>query len=346
MNQPKLPEEVCVSPTDPQAPPEDGCPPPVSWWVRFRGLVPVGMTVLALVLISTFVDFQPVSRTIASADAGYLVPIALIFSVMVIVSVPRSLLVLRQLGVAHVRAGFLLRLNFFTAIVGYMVPVSVMADGVRALVFWAETKVPPAISVETSLQDRLIGLIGYVGLAVILTPFQVPLDPIGIDLKFYQLLLFVGLVIAMVVWVVFFQLLVRGSPPAWEARIHRLTWRFLGNLVRPRYLAGHALIMIVSLLLFAAIFWIALIAVGVDGVCFWALLTIAPALAIAQNIPFFYLGWGSREAAAIALLTVFVGVEPSAAVAASLMVGAGVFIGALPGLIFVGRFARVRKPAA
>ena len=97
-----------------------------------RSLVPILVTAAMLVLLSAFVDFDQMLSVIRGADIRSLPFVALLASGMRAFTVIRLDLIVRQLAGRRLGYWFMLRLNFFTGIIAYAVPVSAMADGIRA----------------------------------------------------------------------------------------------------------------------------------------------------------------------------------------------------------------------
>jgi len=301
------------------------------------------MTGAALTLVSYFVDLGQLGSVLKQVQPSLVLALALVSVLLVAVTVPRMMLILHQLNAVRLRPLFLLRVNFFTAIVGYMVPFSVLADSARAAVLWAETPVSPALALEVSVQDRVLALLGLVLAGLVLTPFQPHQAGASIDVVTVQNFFYWAAVAAIFTMALAGGVLRRRVNRPWGAQAHSLISRLLGNIVRLEFLVPQILLAVISNLLYALTFWLAMRAIGVVDVPYWILLTVTPALSISQNIPFFYLGWGSREAAAVVLLSVVAGIAPDQAIAASLLVGAGNFLAALPGLLFFAHFTRVRR---
>ena len=311
----------------------------------FRVVVPVLMTGIAMALVAVFVDLDQLLTVLGGVRPGFVAAIALVAASMIALTVPRMMLILHQLDAVRMRIWFLLRLNFFTAIVGYMVPFGALADGARAAVLWAETSVSPVVALEVSAQDRVLALLGFIVAGIVLTPFQTLADSTALDVVVAQKLFFWAAAAAIVLLALLARVMGRGVGPRWGHKLHYFVRRLMGNIIRPKYLVPQVVLAAVSNLSYALMLWFALRAIGVTDVSYWIMLTLTPALSISQNIPFFYLGWGSREAAAVVLLSTVAGVAPSQAVGASLLVGAGVFLASLPGLFFFAHFTRLRRAA-
>jgi uncharacterized membrane protein YbhN (UPF0104 family) len=98
-----------------------------------RTVMPVALTFAAFAIISVVVGVEPVIAALKTARPEYLAALTLVAAFLVVITVPRMQLILAQLGAPPIGAGFLLQLNFFTAVVGYMVPFGVLADGARAV---------------------------------------------------------------------------------------------------------------------------------------------------------------------------------------------------------------------
>ncbi|MEP4379713.1 MAG: lysylphosphatidylglycerol synthase domain-containing protein [Alphaproteobacteria bacterium] len=307
---------------------------------RLRMLVPLVMTLIAFGLLAFFIDVPRLLSILGAAQFGFLPLIALVAATMIALTTIRINLIFEQISGGRMAVAFLLRLNFFTAIVGYMVPIAVMADGVRAAVLWAEMKISPSRAVELSLQDRVIALLGFIFFGAILVLFQ---DADAPEYLFTQAVFYWGSLVALFIGTISISAFHNRVPWPWVVRINELVQRLVGNIVRPRYLVRQVILAAMSVMLYGAMLWLALQALGITQSPYWALVAVAPSLSIAQNIPVFYLGWGSREAVAVVLLTSVGNIDPSQAVAASLLVGAGVFLGSLPGLLFFARFARMRR---
>ena len=308
-----------------------------------RSLVPILVTAAMLVLLSAFVDFDQMLSVIRGADIRSLPFVALLASGMLAFTVIRLDLIVRQLAGRRLGYWFMLRLNFFTGIIAYAVPVSAMADGIRAAALWAEVGLGPRQAIEIGLQDRIVAVLGFVAFGSVLVLFQPVNDPNASALRQAQAVLYWGGVAAFVFGVLAIGALKRRFPEGWLEKAHGFVWRLLGTVLQVGYLVPQVALTFVSLAIFTTMIWLSLAALGVDGITFWAVMSIAPSLAIAQNIPFFYLGWGAREVAAVVLMTTFLGIDTSQAVAVSLFVGVGMFFGALPGALFASRFLRFRR---
>tara|TARA_R110002110_G_scaffold376568_2_gene586617 strand:- start:127077 stop:128087 length:1011 start_codon:yes stop_codon:yes gene_type:complete len=311
--------------------------------VSLRSLVPLLATAAMLALLFVFVDFDQMLSVIRGADIRFLPFVALLASGMLAFTVIRLDLIVRQLAGRRLGYWFMLRLNFFTGIMAYAVPVGAMADGVRAAVLWAEAGLGPRQAVEISLQDRIVAVLGFVALGSVLVLFQPVNESNASALRQAQAVLYWGGVAAFVFGVMAMSALKHRFPESWLDKAHGFVWRLLGNVLQIRYLVPQVALTSVSLAIFTAMIWLSLAAMGIDGITFWAAMSIVPSLAIAQNIPFFYLGWGAREFAAVVLMTTILGIDASQAVAVSLFVGVGMFFGALPGVLFAPRFLRFRR---
>jgi uncharacterized membrane protein YbhN (UPF0104 family) len=313
------------------------------WSRLFKAIVPLGSTVLALFLITLFVDVRAVWISLESFDAKLLAPMVLIVVLLVSMLVPRLHLIVRQLGEKPLSFGFLWSLSLFSALAAYMVPVSALASVYRAAVIWTNTQIPTAVAFEISFHDKLIALVGLLVFAIALLPLQVLIGSPDIEIVVVQAALLVGGGAAFAIAVMLAARNTQSFVKGWLRHLGPTARRFSGNFRQP-FLLWHVVLSAASVLLYAVILWLAIVATGVQIPPFILVLSVAPVIAIFQNLPIFYLGWGSREVAAIILLTNVVGIGAAEAAAASILVGVGFLVGSVPGLLFVPRYLRVRLP--
>ncbi len=221
-------------------------------------------------------------------------------------------------------------INLFTMFAAVVAPIGLAADVLRAGMLPLVLRASPWRSVSAVLQDKALGVIGVMAIGTPLLLLQLAFDvtPLYVAVQAAAFGAVVGITIGLQV----------AAPRLSPGR--SLFRQFLGFLqdfstqlstavrvLKQAGLAGGS-ILCVGLLL-----WCLGLAVGLSDGSALLMVSIAPAIYLAQAMPFTYAGWGAREAVAIFLLGELPGIELSNAVALSFAFGAVFTVASLPGAL-------------
>jgi len=299
-----------------------------------RLLLAAGTVLVSVALLLWLADLRWIKDALgilAQADPWMLVPaVILIWLTFGIASerFRRVVFVLRL--TAETRFPLFFAINLLTMFAAVVAPIGLAADVARAGLLPLVLRTSPGGAVLAVFQDKLLGVLGVMAVALPLlwlqTVFGIPLTYVWIQAGLYA--------ICIVTTVVLHVMAPRSASE--HPVLRRLLW-FLQScaeqLSTPRRFSAQLLLAVGSVLMLAAVFWCLGLAIGLPERSLTLMISVTPALYLAQSIPFTYAGWGAREATAIALLTPVPGIGPAEAVALSFAYGAVLTVAALPGVL-------------
>lgn len=238
--------------------------------------------------------------------------------------------ILARLGNKRMPYGWVFKVNFLSLFISQYAPISAAGDVVRFGYVWKATNFPLREAVESVFYDRILGFATLAVLATLVIPFQWLFIGWGSFLTVEVTFLGTVIVCAVSLW--------------WLARLARGRWLVQLSALLPSLDRLRALLklkdgafFLVSSLIIALMLGLGLWLLGNGmglAVPFFVALVLAPIVALSQNLPFFYSGWGIRELTLIGAFSNGDTVSQQEALALGLALGACRLLAALPGAVF------------
>ncbi len=290
--------------------------------------MPFAATACLLAILWFAGDVRGVAAQVANIEPIHFgLAVGTMLLVMVIATVRYYRILRLARDGAHISFATLLKLNFVTLFAAYFLPMSIMADAGRAAASRVLFGLGTAQAVEAILADRGLAVIGLAATGLLFLPLQFYYGwATGIILM--QAALFVSIFV-----IVAFGSLARHVLPNSLEIICRAIERFLRHTGTLENLVWQLAMAIGSSILFATILVILAEGLSLD-LPFPIALTTASGIYLAQLVPFLYAGFGSREAAVVALLVPTGVMSASDAVTLAICVGICNLVASAPGALF------------
>jgi uncharacterized membrane protein YbhN (UPF0104 family) len=211
------------------------------------------------------------------------------------------------------------------------VPSAAFSDGIRAALLRATRMSNLSLSVRAVIIDRFIGLIYTLGLAGIL--LLIPYSNINPAISNYWGLVFLSVFMGTVAVIFLGSKLVNNIQLFVNLRnLFNGTRRLMNN---PGALVLFLGFSVANTIISALSLWCLARGFSVT-ISFWIFFVFTPAILIVNNLPFFYQGFGGREAAMLFAFSNYPSaMSPDLVVTISLLSGAVMMVSALVGSIFV-----------
>lgn len=293
------------------------------------------ITLIALAAIIVQTDLSALEQSLSRISWVAIIACLGLVQVQVIVSALRWRFTSQRLG-HHIALPVAIREYYVASFLNQTLPGGVTGDAIRA---WRMRGDEPGAwrqPAKAVLFERLSGQIVFFGLALIglaVWPF-VTTSSFGQDTNHY---VWVGVALSAIALIVVLLVKRKGavigtfSDELFEVFLRRRAWLF------------QAVTSIAILGSYVGVFFIAATATGSD-LPWTACLTIIPFCLVAMLIPTGFGGWGTREAAAMALWPML-GASSVDGLAASITYGWLSLAGAAPGIVFLAAAAFRKRPS-
>jgi len=290
----------------------------------------LSLAALALIAygLSAKLDYAELGRTLAKLDVRWLCLALLVMVAQTAVAGVRLQLVASDVTGKVPQYRKCAAVHWLTLFISHGAPVAALGDLARFAVISSMLRLSLTSSFRVLLYDRLWGLFGMtlVGLTVLVAQFAGMEDHRLISAQLlawiavsggFLLLFFLRRATPFVpgARVRHFLLIASGYFDAWRSRRSLL----LQSLCAVAYVG-----------LTALVFWVLAHALHLQLRLPYAIM-FAPIILLAMSLPFFYAGWGAREAVVVATLGQSAGLGPVGALAVSLSYGVVYLLTSLPG---------------
>lgn len=303
-------------------------------------LIPLSLTGIVLALLIRKADLDELKMLLGSISASHLCLILVIALINVAVSTWRYQWVVKRHIGRQPPWTRLFELNLITILVAHAVPIGAIADGLRAALSRSWIGISGSDAIQTVLYDRLIALFSILVIGLLLLGFQ-PKDEGAISIVFTQQVIVFAGGLAAIGCAKLIAVTPRYHFPQWLNFAVALVDRLFASLRTPLDWSIQGLLGLGCIVSYAMMMYIAIHALGLsEGIGFWTIITVTPAIYLAQNLPIFYLGWGARELTVVTLFQVVSDLGTAQALSVSVVVGACIFISSLPALASLIRIRR------
>ncbi len=301
---------------------------------------PIFVSVFVLAALITFVDIENFVGKLVSIEAEVLAAVLAIHLLQVGVVALRWRLVLGGIG-ARIRYSLVVRFQFMALSAGLFMPASIGTGAVQAVL--ANDHVPVSKAVNSAIIDRYIAAISLVLVTLCMMPFATFLLADFSETS-------VALIAIFPLLAVMLSLAVLAALARTRYRVVSHIRKFLDDFrtigLRIGRMTQLFVTSVVGLLLYVAAFFLLARSQGID-ITFLSLLVLMPPVMLAAAMPISYGGWGVREGALAAALSL-VGVPAVDTIALSIQQGVVALVpGALGGVLWAGQsIANAQRLAA
>ncbi len=301
---------------------------PVKGRSRLRSSLSLLTTAIVLAALFAYVDVSSVAATLIRTSPLFLGLAVVGEALNAAVGCVRYQRVQARVSATDVSLWESTKINWLTHFCAYFLPVNMAADGVRVVAAARRFGVSAVEAFEGVVHDRTLAAVGLALCLLLATPLQAAL---GVrDAVWLPQLGFAVALLALWPW---FGWLGRHSlVPSWAANVVRVLTRSPMHVASGRAALAQTMLAIMSSVCFALTVFCLARGMAID-LSLAEAIAFAPALYLAQTIPFFYGGFGARESAAVAILAGSGAMSAEAAVSLSLAVGACSLLVALPGAL-------------
>jgi uncharacterized membrane protein YbhN (UPF0104 family) len=225
----------------------------------------------------------------------------------------------------------LYRIQLISQFVAHGAPISVLADLARAAMLKLRFDLAAGYSIRIVFYDRVIGALGSMVCGIFALIVQL-FTSVSRSLLFVETLLWGAGLFGTGMLIAISRFHIRTG----IGLLDRTGGAVLGIghlLVRSRIVLSLTLASVLQLLGLSLVFIILAAGMHINSSPLQIILFM-PLIFFVSSLPFFYLGWGAREAVVIATLGQSGGITTEEAVAISVAYGAIVFVSSLPGAVF------------
>lgn len=211
------------------------------------------------------------------------------------------------------------------------VPSAAFSDGIRAALLRSTRISNLSLAIQAVLIDRAMGLIYTLGLAGML--ILIGLSNKNSGLNNYWGLVFLSVFLGAMAMIFLGSKLVNNIQLFEKLRtLFNSMHRLMNNPKTVVLFLGFAL---ANTIISALILWCLARGFSID-ISFWLFFVFTPAILIVNNLPFFYQGFGGREAAMMFAFSNYPsGMTPDLVLSISLLSGAVIMVSALVGSVFL-----------
>jgi hypothetical protein len=296
--------------------------------MRLRSVISVLATALLLFVLSRFVDVGSVVSTLGHISLEFLALAVIGAALNVAVSCLRYQRIQMRISGTEMSLLEITKINLLSLFCVYFLPVSAAADGVRVVAAIHRLEIPTLQALEGVVHDRILAAVGLMLCVLLSVPLQLVY---GIE----HVIVIPQLVIAtalLAIWPALDWLGRLRIFPAWSLPTIRTLTRSPMHVADARSALCQVTFAIASSLSFAlSLFWLAR-GMSID-LALTTAIVFAPALYFSQVVPFFYGGFGAREAVSIVILAGSGVMSAETAVSLSLAVGICNLLVSLPGAL-------------
>ena len=299
-----------------------------------KNWVGVGLSLILLAGLFLFIAPQ-IERAVSLHMLASIAPWAVVAGVFFFwlnfaVSTERYRLILRN--IAAYTPGFwpLYRLTFLSFFLAHFVAVGPAADVVRVGYGRFRLGLSTKVAIESVVYDRVWALVGIAALGLMSMPLQVARGVPDVLLLSQLALWLASLVgVFLITWGACAQIIQRIP---FLAVIARSVNGFLPAIVGKEGLFLQIALAFGYSITYGLVMWVLALGMGLDiGVL--DVLQFSPLILLAQNLPFFYVGWGVRETVVIGTLGLSGAMSSEQALAVSVATGTVFFLASVPGAI-------------
>lgn len=290
-------------------------------------LLSVLLSVVLMTYLISRVDLKELLELLSSANIEYLL-LSTLFLWLVFISNTLRYECILSVDIPNVsnQRYILHALTMLTSMLGAILPISALGDIARVGVLWKKFAMPAIKAIKSVIHDRFLALVLYLIYGLLFLPIQFYYDFPGNVLQ-AQLGLYVITTLVFMVCIIFF----RFSRCAPGVKKHLKEFLFL--LATKSLFLKHIVFSFIGIFSVAVSFWLCAVALDIK-VNFIIILIFSPLLLIAQNIPVFFSGWGSRDALVMIILgSLFI--EEVEALTVSILFGIVVLLSTLPGIFIL-----------
>lgn len=302
---------------------------------RLARVLPLLVTGILLVGLGFIVDIPQVFRKLATMSPAFLgLAITAMAANVLIVSL-RYQQVLEKLVTRKPVLRDILNINLLTLFSAHFLPIGAAADGLRVSATAFQFRLPVSTALEGVVHDRVLAVMGLLLCLFLILPLQVKL---GVEqaLLFSQLGFTIGF---FAIGAVLLRIGAQGARATgrWRVMVGRLVERFVSQVADFRCLLVQCGLAIAGATAFAVMLYFLARGLAAE-VSLFAAIAFAPAMYLSQVLPFFYVGFGAREAVSVALLAGSGTMDFETAVAISVSVGMCNLLVSLPGALSAPRY--------
>ncbi|MGH6842768.1 MAG: lysylphosphatidylglycerol synthase transmembrane domain-containing protein, partial [Methylocella sp.] len=302
---------------------------------ELRRVLPLLVTGILLGGLAFIVDIPGVFRKLVTISPAFLGLAVTAMAANVLIVSLRYQQVLEKLATHRPVLRDVLNINLLTLFSAHFLPIGAAADGLRVSATAFQFRLPVVIALEGVVHDRVLAIMGLLLCLFLILPLQVKL---GVE----EALLLSQLGFAIGFSAIAAALLRIGARPAratgrWRITVGEFVERFVSQVADIRCLLVHCALATAGTTAFAAMLYFLARGLAAE-VSLFAAIAFAPAIYLSQVLPFFYVGFGAREAVSVALLAGSGTMDLETAVAISVSVGVCNLLVSLPGALSASRY--------
>lgn len=297
---------------------------------RFAFALKLLITATLLVFLLGKLEWERLAAMVRDSDPGTIAAGMVLLAVQPAVGALRWKIILDRLG-QYLAIESILRWSYIGVFVNQVLPATVGGDGVR---IWLARRSGASLqgAINSVIVDRIGMVLSLLLILVVSAPWY------GVSMSAQHLWGVVGLVLLGTVALVTMVLLTRRTPAGSKKwRVLNLFSRLSADvhlfLSKPK--VGGAVLLLSLLSVANLMLAVCLFAIGfgAKASAVSIFLVLAPVIA-ASTLPISIGGWGTRELAAVGVLSIL-GIGPDVAVLASIWLGVASILTSLPGAFFL-----------